>query len=680
MAVVFPPHCTMNHLQILSTAAATLAFAAAASAQVGTFYTFTQSVGAYVPVTGGTVIAASSATNTMDDVTYPVTLPFAFNYDLASYTQIQVQTNGHIAFGATSPGTTYTPLSSTVAVGGFVSACGRDLQAGYVTSGDRTLGSNVITNVNLVGPIAVGDAITGTGIAAGATVLSITGNTITMSANATATSVGTAIIAYGPWSDIRTELVGTSPNQEFVIQWSNFRRYALATSTTALTTTSGTKLNFQIRLKENGQIQCVYGDCTPGAAVVNTTVLHQVGLRGPTNAFPANVNNRANTKGVNDDWSLSAPGTAAASGMLFNNVAPANVIPNGLTYEWSPPVGTIATNLTLGAGCGSSFASYYQLFAAGTFNLAGTALTQIGSAVLPGVGTLLPVGPTAIVLALTDDSQVTYTFANGFSAPGWGTGVTVCSNGFVSKAVGNGTGTLPTAATFLAGSQDWYAVGWHDLNPAAAGSGQVKVEETASLLTITWDGVYDYLGTTPASANTMQMQVTSTGDVTYAYGTMSTGGNGWLVGYSPGGPNVDPGSRTLLGALPFTLGATDVLPLALAASNRPQQLAAANNWNLVTSNIPATTVLGADIIGLSDPNLPDLSFFGLGQPGCQLRANLDVLNVWFSTGATHNWSFTIPPSPSLNNFQLFMQSACLGNASLAETITSNGIRGNIGNL
>jgi hypothetical protein len=672
----------MKHRSSLAAVAATVTLATVASAQVG-FYTFNQSVGAYAPITGGTIVSASSATNTMDDVTYAVTLPFAFTYEFATYTQIQVQTNGHIAFGGTSPGTTYTPLSSTAVVGGFVSACGRDLQAGYVTSGDRTLGSNVITNVNLVGPIAVGDAITGAGIATGATVLSITGNTITMSANATATSVGTAIIAFGPWSDIRTELVGTSPNQEFVIQWSNFRRYTLATSTTALATTSGTKLNFQIRLKENGQIQCVYGDCTPGAAVVNTTALHQVGLRGPTNAFPANVNVRANTKGVNDDWSLSAPGTANTSGLLFNNVAPANVIPNGLTYEWSPPVGTIATNLTLGAGCGSSVASYYQLFAAGQMNLGGTALTQIGSVVLPGVGALLPVGPTATVLALTDDSQTTYTFANGFTAPGWGTAVNVCSNGFVSKAVGNGTGTLPTAATFLAGSQDWYAVGWHDLNPANPGSGQVKVEETPSLLTITWDGVYDYVpggAATAVNANTLQMQVTSTGDVTYAYGTMSTGGNGWLVGFSPAGPNADPGSRTLLGSLPFTLGATDVLPLSLAATNRPVQGAAPANWNFTVSNIPAATVLGADIIGLTDPNLPDLSFFGLGLPGCQLRANLDVLNVWFSAGASRTWSFTIPPSPSLNNFQLFMQSACLGNASLAETITSNGIRGNIGNL
>ncbi|MFN6194344.1 MAG: hypothetical protein ACK5BN_11050 [Planctomycetota bacterium] len=44
-----------------ATIAATLAFAAAASAQVG-FYTFSQSVGTYVPVTGGTIISTASTT------------------------------------------------------------------------------------------------------------------------------------------------------------------------------------------------------------------------------------------------------------------------------------------------------------------------------------------------------------------------------------------------------------------------------------------------------------------------------------------------------------------------------------------------------------------------------------------------------------------------------------------
>ncbi|MFN9274769.1 MAG: hypothetical protein ACK6D2_03455 [Planctomycetota bacterium] len=668
----------MLNLRSFPFTAAALVLAATASAQAGVFYTFTQSGGAYTPVTAGTAVATSSATNTLDDAVFSVPLPFAFPYLSAPQTQIWVSTNGWIAFGATSPGATnWVPLSATVAAPGFVAACGRDLQAGFVFAGDRTVGSTTLANVSAIGPMSVGDPITGTGIAAGTTITAIAGNTTTMSAAATSTGAVGVVTAFGPWSDIRTDLVGTAPNQEFVVQWSNFRRFS-----TTLTTNNGTVLNFQIRLRQDGQIQCVYGDCNPGLATVNTTVLHQVGLRGPTNAFPFDVNARFNTKGVNDDWSQSSPATANTQGLLFNSVTPANVIPNGLTYTWTPQAGTIANNTTVGAGCGSAFASFYQLFASGTMNLGGTALTQFGSpaTVVPTVGTLLPVSPTATVLALTDDSQVVYTYANGFAAPGWGTSVTVCSNGFVSKASGNGTGTLPTAATFLAGSQDWYAVGWHDLNPAATGSGKVKVEETASLLTITWDGVYDFLGTSPASANTMQMQVTSAGDVTYAYGAISTGGNGWLVGYSPAGPNLDPGSRVLLNAAPFTLSTPELAALALTATNRPLQGASASNWNLTVTNIPASTVLGADLFGLADANLLDLSLFGLGRAGCQLRATPDILNIWFNTGATRTYSFTIPPTPTLNGVALYTQAVVLGNATLADSITSNGIAGIIGNL
>jgi len=667
----------MLYHRSMPTLAAVLALATAASAQVGTLYTFAQSVGTYSPISGGTLIATATSANTLDDLTFAVTLPFPFIYEGASMTQVQVQTNGHLAFGATSPGTTYTPLSSTAVTPGFVSACGRDLQGGYVFASTRTLGSDQVTGISAIGPVQVGDVLVGTGIPTGTTVLAITAGVITMSALATVTSAGTATTAYGPWSEMRWEAQGSTPNQVFIVQWSNFRRFG-----SSLTTTSGTIFNFQIRLKENGEIQAVYGTCVPGAST--TTALHHVGLRGPTNAFPANVNNRQNTKGVNDDWSLSAAGTTNAVGMLFNNVAPANVIPSGLTYTWTPPVGTYASNTTIGQGCGSSYASYYQLFAtAPAFNLGGTAINMVSSpyTVVPGVGSLLPVGPTPTTLALTDDSEAIYTYTNGFTAPGWGASVAVCSNGFVSKATGNGTSFTPTASTFLAGSQAWYSVGWHDFNPAIVGSGQVKVDETPTLLVITWDGVWDFSGASAANASTIQMQVTSAGDVTYAYGTMSTlGGTGFLVGYSPPGANADPGSRTLLSASPFTLAAADVLPLTLVASTEPVQGPGPNSWDLVVSNIPVTTVIGLDIFGLADPNLLDLSLFGLGQPGCQLRANPDLLNAWVSTGVTHSYSLVIPPSPSLNNFTLFTQSLCLGNGSLSDNITSNAIRGIIGNL
>jgi hypothetical protein len=669
----------MLYSRSLPTVAAVLALAAAASAQVGTFYTFSQSVGAYTPITGGTLIATATSANTLDDNTYSVVLPIPFTYDSAVQTQVQVQTNGHLAFGAVSPGTTYTPLSSTAVTPGFVSACGRDLQGGYVFACDSTIATNTLTNVSATGPLQIGDVIVRTGVPTGTTILGIVGNVITMSANATSTNVGLTTTCYGPWSEMRWELVGSSPNQEVVFQWSNFRRFS-----TSLTINNGTFFNFQIRLHENGEIRCVYGNCSPGVAGVTTTALHQVGLRGPTNAFPANINDRMNTKGVNDDWSLSAAGTTNAVGMLFNTVAPANVIPNGLTYTWSPPVGVIATNTTIGQGCGSSFASFYQNFTtASSMNLGGTAITMVGSpyAVAPGVGALLPVGGTPTTLVLSDDSEAIYTFVNGFTAPGWGASVAVCSNGFVSKATGNGTSFTPTPSAMLAGPQDWYALGWHDLNPSIVGSGQVKVDESPTLLVITYDGVWDYSGASAANANTMQMQVTSSGDVTYAYGTMSAlGGTGFVVGYSPAGPNLDPGSRTLLSSPAFALASPEVLALALTASDRPVQMAGPNTWDLVVSNIPATTVIGADIFGLSDPGILDLGLFGLAKSGCQLRANLDLLNAWISTGVTHNYSLVIPPSPSLNNFVLYTQSVCLGNGSMADNITSNGIRGVVGNL
>jgi hypothetical protein len=668
----------MHYRSSMPAAVAVLTLAAAASAQVSSLYTFSQSVGTYSPITGGTLIATATSAITLDDTTYPVTLPFPFTYDGAVQTQVQIQTNGHLQFGATSPGTTYTPISATTVAAGYVSACGRDLQGGYVFGANIATGTNQMTNVSANGPIQVGDVLVATGVPAGTTITAIVGNTITLSANATATTTNVSVTAYGPWSELRWELVGTSPNQEFVAQWSNFRRFG-----TGLTVNNGTVLNFQIRLHENGEIRCAYGTCSPGVAGVTTTALHQVGLRGPTNAFATNVNNRRNTKGVNDDWSLSVVGTANTSGMLFNSVAPANVIPSALTYTWTPLSGTVASNTTIGQGCGASYASFYQLFAtSAAFNLGSTAIGMVGSpyTVLPGLGSLLPVGATPTVLTLTDDSEATYTFANGFTAPGWGVGVTVCSNGFVSKASGNGTSFTPAASALLGGSQDWYAVAWHDFNPAIAGSGQVKVDETPSLLTITWDGVWDFGGSTVANANTMQMQVTATGDVTYAYGTMSTLGGAFLVGYSPAGPNADPGSRTLLSAAPFTLSSPDVLPLTLTASNRPVQGPGPTNWDLVVSSVPATTVIGIDIFGLSDPNIPDLGLFGLAKPGCQLHASLDVVNAWFSAGLTHNYSLAIPSSPSLNNFTVYTQSACLGNGLMTDNITSNTIRGILGNL
>jgi hypothetical protein len=151
-----------------------------------------------------------------------------------------------------------------------------------------------------------------------------------------------------------------------------------------------------------------------------------------------------------------------------------------------------------------------------------------------------------------------------------------------------------------------------------------------------------------------------------------------LVGVSAPGASRDPGSVDLATAALVTT--PEFNSLALTASNRPVQGAAASTWDLVLSNVQPTAVIGVDIFGISDPGILDLGLFGLGQAGCQLRANLDVANAWLASGSTHNYSLTIPPSPSLNNFVIFTQSAILGNGSSSDNTTSNGIQGTVGNL
>jgi PKD repeat protein len=318
----------------LSAILSVLTLASVASAQIATTYSFTQQPGTYTPITGGTqvgVVTGSSGAVSLDDVIYPITLPFPFFYNGVTHTSGHLSTNGFWTFGATTPGTTnYAPLSSTIAYDGAISAFGRDLQGGFAFTCDRVTGTPTLNNVTNLGPVQVGDFITGTGIPVGATIVAIAGNTVTMSANATSTGTNGVAAGFGPWSEIRTETLGTTPNRVFVMQWTNFRRFG-----TVLGTSVGMLLNFQIQLHEaGGRIEVVYGNCTPG--VTTLTTVNQVGLRGTTNTFATDVNNRLNVKGTNDDWLQSAAGTANTSGMLFNNVAPANVISNGLTYTWQP--------------------------------------------------------------------------------------------------------------------------------------------------------------------------------------------------------------------------------------------------------------------------------------------------------------------------------------------------------
>jgi len=348
--------------------------------------------------------------------------------------------------------------------------------------------------------------------------------------------------------------------------------------------------------------------------------------------------------------------------------------------------GTLATNTTLGAGCISVPASFYELFPFSTFDLSNTGISMLpngsgGYVTLAGVSLYVAPSGSASVLALGDDDDIAVALSAPFAyAGGTTTSLTVCSNGFVSVGAGNGTFYDPTAVDFL-GNPDtgWYV--WHDCNPTIPGSGQVKFEEVGGIAYITWDGVYDFGGSTAADANTFQIQFdTASGAVHFSFQAMSTtvNGNDFLVGYSPGGASADPGSVDLSTALVGTINlpAADVLPLTLAGATRP---ILGTNWSLTTSNVPASVLVGVDVFGFADPGINDLFF--LGMPGCGLRSTLDVVGGWISTGATHGYSLPLPNNPVFVGTHLFTTSAALQpSANAFGAITANGIDGLLGDV
>jgi hypothetical protein len=347
---------------------------------------------------------------------------------------------------------------------------------------------------------------------------------------------------------------------------------------------------------------------------------------------------------------------------------------------------SIGTNTSLGQGCIRVSSSFYELFStSAAFDLANSGLTMVptgaGYVVLPSAAAFVPPSASATTLALTNNSQLPVTLAAPFPHPGGSTAtLQVCSNGFVSVASGNGTGASPTAATMLNAAQTgWWA--WHDYNPQAVGSGAVKFEQFGGVAYITWDGVWDNGGTSPADASTFQFQFDSANGIVHCvFLAMSSGGNARLVGYSPGGASLDPGNTDLSLALPgsITLGNVDVLPLALTGATRP---VIGTTWTLNVSNVPPTGTLGVEVFGMTDPAIPDLGF--LGAPGCGTRASLDVLNVWVVASASHSYSLALPNVAAFVNLDVFTQAVVLQpgvNTLLGGVITSNGIDGKIGDL
>lgn len=321
--------------------------------------------------------------------------------------------------------------------------------------------------------------------------------------------------------------------------------------------------------------------------------------------------------------------------------------------------GTLATNATIGSGCYSRFNSFYEVFGAAT-DLSNTTWTmtangQGGYDVVPGGAPFSAPSGTATVVTLGDDT----------SAAVGTLGLSVGSNGWVASGTGNSTAYAPNLATFLSNPASAVYF-WHDMDPSAAGSGQVYYEETGPIAVVTYNGVYDWGGTATNSVR-IEMLVAAPGVVPIiqvGFGAISTNGS-LLVGYSDAAASNDPGPVDISAATLISTGSVESVPLTLAASTRP---VVGTSWNLAVGN---SALLDLIVLGLADPAIADLSFLGL--PGCGLRATLDYISV----GTT--LSLAIPSNPALAGVNLFANGASFApGANAFGMVTSNGVHGVIG--
>ncbi|MBW6513272.1 MAG: Omp28-related outer membrane protein [Candidatus Syntrophosphaera sp.] len=269
-------------------------------------YGFAPSLGTYVPVTEGIVLGNESTRNAaIVDPDFPLgsssiftgpgfPIGFDFNFLGMAFDRLAIHSNGWISLGQSSldPGV---DLSS----------------ANYGTPIGSTVG---IEPPRLVSRIA-----------------------------------GLARYLQGQaGSELRLATIGTAPNRECVVQWTNFRR----------TNITGDSFNFQIRLQENGnKIQAVYG----GFAFGNTnTVRMEVGLRSLPVDPASNFKNLSSSTG----WSNPDIGTINTAYMdLSSTLYPAS----GTTYTWTPSGTALEQPVVVLSSSGSL--SWQAVDGAGSYNI-----------------------------------------------------------------------------------------------------------------------------------------------------------------------------------------------------------------------------------------------------------------------------------------------------------------------
>ena len=117
--------------------------------------------------------------------------------------------------------------------------------------------------------------------------------------------------------------------------------------------------------------------------------------------------------------------------------------------------------------------------------------------------------------------------------------------------------------------------------------------------------------------------------------------------------------------------------MALDASARP---VLGSSLNLVTTNVPLTSVGGLSILSLT--SIPGgVSLASLGAPGCFVYQQLVVINTFAVAGGSGSSPLSIPTSTSLIGAKVHTQSGVmLLNFNPFNIATSNGLELTIGDV
>jgi hypothetical protein len=418
-----------------------------------------------------------------------------------------------------------------------------------------------------------------------------------------------------------------------------------------------------------------------------------------TTANVTNIGFRDVDQNVLNDWTWNRTAselvfTAAATNALDWNtiynfwfdcdVAPSNgqvqidearIGPGNLTVAVGSRVPSgipTADVTTVGTGCGACPSSFYEFFGtAAGFDLANSSMALVYNSGSYHVTTSAAayVAPTGTNLNLTDDSETTVLLPFTLPYPGGSTPtLQICSNGFISPGIGNGTAFTPDVSSFLAGTQPRWAACWHDLLPGAANN--VYFDVSPAVVRVTWLNVPNYSG---GGANTFQYQFLPNGTIHVLWQAMSAVGNAYVVGYTPGGGAVDPGARDLSAALPagFDQCGINRPALTLAAGSMP---VLGTTVSLTTSNVPPGSPFGGTIVSFAAA-VPPTDLASIGMPGCQ--AYLIGGNTWLvsAPGASFALALGIPLDNSYIGTSVVAQSCTLSPPlTPLGAISSNGVR------